>query len=411
MKENLNYSSSKNNSQHESADQNSEKEYNPFEINLPSFSLESEEFFSKYSMSSNFYDGFPELNDPSKEHCELNEDLEDNHIKHNENLKSDFKVENNSQNFDFINNSLKKNSIFDNSYMINLSNFLSTNFNNQFSEITKYKNDKLNQEKIDEQKREEINLDDISFFENNENELILKRDKYEKEEEVDSLNMLKDVNLKFDESNEIKNSDNNLKENNINNLEGSNENKKKEKNLDINEKIKDKNINSRKKLEKAIFKIEKESKSSKYNLCNIIRKRDKDKIWIINKETRFKYKKDEIDLNIKNNDKFDVNIKDIVILLNSDTSLINQITNYSKKFNIQHYYSNSNEIKTKKELIKRKRDIILEKLRTVKKLGDIERSLYREFKDYLKKNRKKFHLYDEFFGKIFLKKRVKQGKN
>ena len=44
MKESLNNYSSKNNSRDESADKDIETEYNPFEINLPSFSLEIEEF-------------------------------------------------------------------------------------------------------------------------------------------------------------------------------------------------------------------------------------------------------------------------------------------------------------------------------------------------------------------------------
>ena len=54
-------------------------------------------------MSSNFYDGFPELDDSQKENCELNEDWEDNYIEHNANLRDDFRVENNFQNFDFVN--------------------------------------------------------------------------------------------------------------------------------------------------------------------------------------------------------------------------------------------------------------------------------------------------------------------
>ena len=48
-------------------------------------------------MSSNFYDGFPELDDSQKENCELNEDWEDNYIEHNPNLRNDFRVENNFQ--------------------------------------------------------------------------------------------------------------------------------------------------------------------------------------------------------------------------------------------------------------------------------------------------------------------------
>ena len=149
------------------------------------------------------------------------------------------------------------------------------------------------------------------------------------------------------------------------------------------------------------------NKSSNNNLCNKKRKRDKD-IWNIYKETKFKNKKDEIELNVKNKDKFDANQNNIVILLDSDTPLINPIKNRSKKFRVQNYYSNSFEIKTQKELIKKKRDIIWKKLITEKKLGDIERGLYREFRDYLKKNRDKFHLYNDFWDNYFeeIKKKI-----
>ena len=152
------------------------------------------------------------------------------------------------------------------------------------------------------------------------------------------------------------------------------------------------------------------NKSSNNNLCNKKRKRDKD-IWNIYKETKFKNKKDEIELNVKNKDKFDANQNNIVILLDSDTPLINPIKNRSKKFRVQNYYSNSFEIKTQKELIKKKRDIIWKKLITEKKLGDIERGLYREFRDYLKKNRDKFHLYNDFWDNYFeeIKKKDKHA--
>ena len=227
MKESLNNYSSKNNSRDESADKDIEAEYNPFEINLPSFSLEIEEFLNKYSMSSNFYDGFPELDDSQKEHCELNEDWEDNYIEHNPNLRNDFRVENNFQNFDFLNISFKINSKFDNSYMFNSSNSFSTNINSSFSEITRYnKNDKPNIENGDDQMNNENNFEE-SIVEINENESKLKQDKFEKEEEAESLNILKDEDLKFDESNKNKNYVTNLKENYKNNFEEPNENIKK----------------------------------------------------------------------------------------------------------------------------------------------------------------------------------------
>ena len=62
-------------------------------------------------------------------------------------------------------------------------------------------------------------------------------------------------------------------------------------------------------------------------------------------------------------------------------------------------------------MIKKKRDIIWEKLITEKKLGDIERGLYREFRDYLKKNRDKFHLYNDFWDNYFkeIKKKDKHA--
>ena len=111
--------------------------------------------------------------------------------------------------------------------MFNSSNSFSTNINSSFSEITRYnKNDKPNIENGDDQMNNENNFEE-SIVEINENESKLKQDKFEKEEEAESLNILKDVDLKFDESNKNKNYDSNLKENYKNNFEEPNENIKK----------------------------------------------------------------------------------------------------------------------------------------------------------------------------------------
>ena len=44
-------------------------------------------------------------------------------------------------------------------------------------------------------------------------------------------------------------------------------------------------------------------------------------------------------------------------------------------------------------------------------MGDIERGLYREFRDYLKKNRYKLHLYNDFWDNYFkeIKKKDKHA--
>ena len=127
----------------------------------------------------------------------------------------------------FLISALKKNSIFDNSYLFNSSNSFSTNINSSFSESTRYnKNDKPNIENGDDQMNNENNFEE-SIVEINENESKFKQDKFEKEEETESLNILKDVDLKFDESNKNKNYVTNLKESNKNNLEEPIENIKK----------------------------------------------------------------------------------------------------------------------------------------------------------------------------------------
>ena len=80
-----------------------------------------------------------------------------------------------------------------------------------------------------------------------------------------------------------------------------------------------------------------------------------------------------------------------------------------KLFIVEYCDNNSRESEKKRDkLIKKKRDIVKEKIKHVIKeeikLDDIEKYIYREFKDYLKENRDKFQLYNCFWDVYFTRK-------
>ena len=82
---------------------------------------------------------------------------------------------------------------------------------------------------------------------------------------------------------------------------------------------------------------------------------------------------------------------------------------FEEKNHINKHYVQSNKNGNKKdELVKKKRDIVIEKIKNdIKeeiKLGDIEKYIYREFKEYLKLNKNKFHLNNDFWHSYFAKK-------
>ena len=143
------------------------------------------------------------------------------------------------------------------------------------------------------------------------------------------------------------------------------------------------------------------------NLCKKKRGRKSDKIFNIQKDKKFKKKIiDGININVEKKDKsYDIGkIHEInqesEFFQNSQISLLNKtntgLKNYKKKnhsfniFSIQNLSNSLNEINKKSnklkknnELIIRKRAIVMEKIKGyMKKLPDIEKSLYREFWDF-----------------------------
>ena len=161
----------------------------------------------------------------------------------------------------------------------------------------------------------------------------------------------------------------------------------------------------------------------KDHFFNKKRIRDKEESYI-NKESKLTKKlKDSQKLNTDKS--FELNIhrnNNMLIqeesLPNSHNSLHNNsINNYSciiprqnhlKIFFVKHCDDNSKENKKRDELIKKKRDIVKEKIKNdIKeeiKLGDIEKYIYREFKENLKLNRDKFLLYNYFWDAYFAQK-------
>ena len=152
------------------------------------------------------------------------------------------------------------------------------------------------------------------------------------------------------------------------------------------------------------------------------RKRDEEKEWNIYKISKLKQKREKviklypeiiINKSYYRNKNKEIN-QDSVISIDSDISIENSSpkndsTNNktqngnSNLFYVEHYFDDSDKIETKNnELIKRKRDIVKEIIKDdMKRLGDIEKYLYREFKEYLRINRDNFHLYNDFWDLYF----------
>ena len=158
----------------------------------------------------------------------------------------------------------------------------------------------------------------------------------------------------------------------------------------------------------------------KDDFFNKKRTRDKE-VTYINKESKLTKKlKDSKKLNADKSFKLKTPWKnnELIqeeILTNSNNSLhYNSINNYSciipnenhlKLFSVKYCDDNSKENKKKRdEIIKKKRDIVKERIKNEIKLGDIEKYIYREFKEYLKLNRDKFLLYNDFWNAFFAQK-------
>ena len=140
--------------------------------------------------------------------------------------------------------------------------------------------------------------------------------------------------------------------------------------------------------------------------------KDKQKIFHISKETKLnKIFKDDIKLNIGEKDTINISgnnlelKKDPEIIQNSHISLPNKSFIFpmeldeNKKPNINVFgepifnIPNKNNKKAKNskddELLKKKRNRVVDEIQTqIKKYQDLEKRIYREFREYLRKNEK-----------------------
>ena len=169
------------------------------------------------------------------------------------------------------------------------------------------------------------------------------------------------------------------------------------------------------------------------NLLSKKRKRERKKIFEINKSAKYgKRLEDKKKLNSDKNGKFFVikNNNELKqepkVAINSspppqtnsmkNDKSVKQNKNQDKIFKVLEYYRISKEIKSKEEIIKKKRDkiegIFRSKLSLVKgkserqlTLGDIERYNYRKFKNYLKKKKDEYELNNYFWDAFFAPKK------
>ena len=169
------------------------------------------------------------------------------------------------------------------------------------------------------------------------------------------------------------------------------------------------------------------------NLLSKKRKRERKKIFEINKSAKYgKRLEDKKKLNSDKNGKFFVikNNNELKqepkVAINSspppqtnsmkNDKSVKQNKNQDKIFKVLEYYRISKEIKSKEEIIKKKRDkiegIFRSKLSLVKgkserqlTLGDIERYNYRKFKKYLKKKKDEYKLNNYFWDAFFAPKK------
>ena len=169
------------------------------------------------------------------------------------------------------------------------------------------------------------------------------------------------------------------------------------------------------------------------NLLSKKRKRERKKIFEINKSAKYgKRLEDKKKLNSDKNGKFFVikNNNELKqepkVAINSspppqtnsmkNDKSVKQNKNQDKIFKVLEYYRISKEIKSKEEIIKKKRDkiegIFRSKLPLVKgkskrqlNLGDIERYNYRKFKKYLKKKKDEYKLNNYFWDAFFAPKK------
>ena len=225
-----------------------------------------------------------------------------------------------------------------------------------------------------------------------------------------NLSNINNINTK--DNNTFNNTQNNL----INGLSGKSSN--------VNYAEIGNNINS--------FDISKKNDSLN-NLLSKKRKRERKKIFEINKSAKYgKRLEDKKKLNSDKNGKFFVikNNNELKqepkVAINSspppqtnsmkNDKSVKQNKNQDKIFKVLEYYRISKEIKSKEEIIKKKRDkiegIFRSKLPLVKgkserqlNLGDIQRYNYRKFKKYLKKKKDEYKLNNYFWDAFFAPKK------
>ena len=157
------------------------------------------------------------------------------------------------------------------------------------------------------------------------------------------------------------------------------------------------------------------------------RNKEFEKKWNIFKLSKlYKKPEEEKTYNIETRDKAYLPVnnielnKDSVISFDSDISIQNNSNEYnsinniiqngsSNRTNVQNYYNNTNIKRPKNgDAIKIKREIVKEVIKNdMKSLGDIEKYIYREFKEYLKQNRDNYHLYNGFWDAYFAHKAKK----
>ncbi len=153
---------------------------------------------------------------------------------------------------------------------------------------------------------------------------------------------------------------------------------------------------------------------------NLLNKKRNDALKKVDESLKLKKKLDKIVVIIDEKYKLDLKMENIIlseefeILRNSITlgNIIYFKKNEDQEYKISFKKENPNETEKKlDEAINKKRGLVKEKIEKIekdikdhRKLYDIERSFYREFKDYLEKYKKKYDLFNDFWNDFFEQK-------
>lgn len=157
--------------------------------------------------------------------------------------------------------------------------------------------------------------------------------------------------------------------------------------------------------------------NNKFN--NLLNKKRKDALNKVENSLKSKKKPDKIVVIIDEKYKLDLNEEDIkqseeFKILRNTITFGNKIyfkKNEEQKYMISFNYENPNETEKLDEAIDKKNNIVKEKIKKIKKdikdsrkLYDIRRGVYREFKNYLMENIQKYELYNDFWNDFFKQK-------